>query len=314
MTQKVTTIRQLMLNFACVACCYSTALGQDATTQKSIAPRSVTLITADQWQIPVTYFPSPKDRDSPVVLLMHNRLSSRQVWKNGFAERLQSLGYAVISVDLRKHGESRGPNAESKAEKASDLKGRDYKAMVAGDLEAVKKFIYEEHQKQNLNMRKMGIVAPEMSAPLAVGFAWRDWLKKPHNDGLTLQTSTPRGQDVRALALISPEYQIKGFGSCNGALKMLRRREAGVAFLTVWGENDRLDEGDSQKFYDKLIGGKNEPKRFYRKTYGSDLRGTDLFSQQSDLQEQLVAFLRIHLFELPDPWINRQNKLFRDPE
>lgn len=314
MTQKVATIRQLILSFACIVCCYSTTFGQGASEQKSVAARSVMLNTVDQWQIPITYFPSPKDRDSPVVLLMHNRLSNRQVWKNGFAERLQSLGYAVISVDLRRHGESRGPNSEPKAEKAGDFKARDYKAMVAGDLEAVKKFIFEEHQKQNLNMRKMGIVAPEMSAALAVGFAWRDWLKKPHNDGLNLRTSTPRGQDVRALALISPEYQIKGFGSCNSALKMLRRREAGVAFLMVWGENDRLDEGDSQKFYDKLIGAKNVPKRFYRKTYSSDLRGTDLFSQQSDLQEQLVAFLRIHVLELSDPWQNRQNKLFRDPE
>src|SRR4029077_6102544 len=106
---------------------------------------------------------------------------------------------------------NQGGTGKKKGKKSQglDLKQGDYEAMVELDMEAVKTFIHGEHQAGHLNMNKMGIVGPEMGASIAVAYAVLDWDKEPHDDGQP-GFQTPRGQDVRALALISPEEKYHG--------------------------------------------------------------------------------------------------------
>ena len=63
----------------------------------------------DGWPIHVTYYPSRLKKNSAVVVLLHMRGGNRLVWtrKGGMAEMLQNQGFAVIAVDLRKHGQSK---------------------------------------------------------------------------------------------------------------------------------------------------------------------------------------------------------------
>src|SRR5690606_10555327 len=115
-------------------------------------------------------------------ILLHGKGGDRLVWEQkgagatgkSFAAVLQDQGYAVVSVDLRKHG-------ESKREDDKELRPDDYRAMV-GDLEAVKKFLLAEHQEKKLNINKLGIIAADDMAPVAVTFAQIDWQKKPYDD------------------------------------------------------------------------------------------------------------------------------------
>jgi pimeloyl-ACP methyl ester carboxylesterase len=284
-------------------------------------PENKSLSTKDGGTIHITYYASGMGKDSPVVVLLHMKDGNRFIWQGdkGFAPRLQQDGYAVITVDLRHHGESKdgaAPGANlnqadkkkgSKKQAANDLKPADYKAMVEYDLEAVKKFIYEEHQAENLNMNKLGIVGPEMGASVAAVFAAFDWAKTPYPDGQP-GFQTPRGQDVRALVLISPQTSFHGL-AISPAVADLRDQRLGVAFLVCGGENDPQDRGQVKKIFDQAAALPNSEKRMYKYVYKGKLRGTDLLGKGLGIEEHMLAFFAEHLKKLDSPWRDRQSKL-----
>jgi hypothetical protein len=271
--------------------------------------------TADQWNIALTYYRS-KRREAPVVVLLHSVGGSRLAWIgiDGFAKQLWDKGYAVIAVDLRGHGESKPANAalsagaKTRQGGAPILKPIDYQLMVTQDLEAVKQYIFEEHQRENLNMRKTAIVAPVESAPLALNFAMIDWFKRPYNDAPVASAQTPRGQDVRALVLVSPEENVPGLNS-NNAIVNLRRPDWGIAFFIAYGTRDKRDRGQSQKILNKLTTIEANKDRIVLGEYATNLRGTDLFRQGLHLEADILDFLDKHLAQLPDAWRNRKSIL-----
>ncbi|MFN9977188.1 MAG: hypothetical protein ACK58T_45530, partial [Phycisphaerae bacterium] len=72
---------------------------------------------------------------------------TRKIWEKS-ALNLQSNGYAVMTVDLRKHGDSVPAAASSGTGKAAAVKlgPNDYTLMAAADLESVKEFLLAEHE------------------------------------------------------------------------------------------------------------------------------------------------------------------------
>ena len=284
-----------------------------AAQKDGVQVQNPVVTTTDRWNIALTYYESPGDRESPVVVLLHMKGGNRLVWNNGFAEELNKEGYAVIAVDLRGHGESKPTSAalaaSGRSRPGKDLKAADYQFMVTQDLEAVKQFIFDEHQREKLNMRKMAIIATEMSAPVAMNFAMLDWLKRPYNDAPTPALQTPRGQDVRALVLISPEEQLSGMNT-NDAVQALRTPEWNVSFLVAYGNKDRKDAGTSQKLYKKLTQVSENEHRMYLADYPIKLRGTDLFGQPGGrIESNILTFLDKHLKQLPDTWRDRKSPL-----
>lgn len=284
-------------------------------------PRNETLLTRDNVNIHITYFKSSMGSESPVIILLHMKDGNRFVWQNGFAERLQAAGYAVITVDLRGHGESKGgfagvPAANKKGGKkggrsveSTELRPADYVNMVAEDLEAVKKFIFDEHQAENLNMNKIGIVGPEMGASIAAYFALDDWYKRPYPDG-QIGYRTPRGQDVRALVLASPQNNVPGL-PISKPLTDLRNPQWGVAFLVCVGKKDTQDRGLAKKLYTQLTAFPKSEERMYFEEYNSKLRGTELLGKNLRFEEHMLAFFDKTLKGLPDNWRDRRSKLDR---
>jgi pimeloyl-ACP methyl ester carboxylesterase len=283
-----------------------------------------TLHTRDGGPLRITYYPSVKGRESPVVVLLHMKDGNRLIWqgKGGFAERLQHEGYAVITVDLRFHGESRpgggaavvgnsnpdsGKKGTGKKAASTELRPADYRAMWEIDVETVKNFIYEEHQAERLNMNKMGIVGPEMGASVAALFAASDWVKPPHEDGQP-GYQTPRGQDVRALVLISPQSSFHGLVMAP-AINALRDPHWDIAFLVCVGKNDPQDKGQAKKIFDQVAALPGAAKRMYKYEYAGKLRGTDLIGSKLGIEEHMVTFFEEHLKKLDSPWRDRQSKL-----
>ena len=288
--------------------------------------------TSDGLPLHFTYWPTGHDHamDSGVVVLLHMHNGNRLDWTSpaaaGFVQRLQR-DYAVIAVDLRGHGQSKGAAASSggdiidantrKSKKSSsnggaridssNLKPRDYEAMAFVDLEAIKRFIYEENQLQHLNMNKMAIIGAEMGANAAAVFAANDWLKDPHPDGQD-GFRTPRGQDVRALVLLSPEISRPGLPIAE-PLKVLKTPDFKVAVLVCVGEKDKEDKGEGKKVFRQLSSERNKD-RMYLKEYDSSARGTDLMDVNG-LKANIYAFLELHLKKVPSDWNDRQSKLGR---
>ena len=275
------------------------------------------LNTPDGWQIHITYFKSLVGKEAPVVLLLHQRGGNRLVW-NRFAKVLQSVGYAVVTVDMRKHGQSKGFAAGSPAKQKSkkgagpnDLRPGDYKAMVLFDLETVKAFLLSEHNQEHLNVRKLGIVAPGMSAPIAIAFTATDWAKKPYDDAPTLAARTPRGQDVRALVLISPVENLPGF-RVGRSLRALGSPAFGIAALVAYGTKDRRDKGAARRMYQKLIGRAGNKQRMYLDRFKTSLSGTDMLNRNTGIERHMLNFFDKHLKRLNSPWRTRKSRLASD--
>lgn len=270
-----------------------------------------TLATKDRWPIHITYYKHAGNRDTPVVVLLHDQRGDRRVWTAGFANQLWTKGYAVIAVDLRKHGESKLEDETGNPSDVGDVKPDDYKKMVAYDMDAVKDFIFTEHQEQNLNMRKMGIIAPEFSAIIAMNFAMIDWQQKPYDDAPTPQMRTPRGQDVRAMVLISPMTSVRGLTTV-APIRLMRNSALPISFLFCVGSEDTLDKKDTEQLY-KQIAGRNpkDNEHVFLETYPYNLRGMALFGKGLKIEPHIEIFLEKNLLELDDEWVDRRSRLQR---
>lgn len=300
-----TAVRRAAWAAALVAAAAGVARAQ-ATGGNAATVSQQTVRTGDGWSLPVTYFKSAQGKESPVVVLLHGTGGSRQVFgseRGGFAKALQDRGYAVVTVDLRKHGEAQAPAASRGPAKVTAL---DYGSMVTQDLEAVKAFLMERHEAGELNVRKLGIVAAGDTAPVAANYALADWLKTPYPDAPTLEARTPRGQDVQALVFLSPTENA-GRATMGKVLGDLRARNV-AAFIAV-GAEDREDRGTARKVYDRL-GGADAKDRVFLESYEQVKdRGTDLLGGRTPAPARIVAFLDKQLKERAGNWVSRKSRL-----
>jgi pimeloyl-ACP methyl ester carboxylesterase len=285
------------------------------------------LPTGDDWQVYITYYtalvPEQKEsiaKNTPVIVLLHGDKENRLVWEGekGLAPRLQREGFAVITVDLRKHGQSTNVGRASgdspaggKSTEGTNIQSIDYQNMVDEDLEAVKKFIFEQNQAKRLNMNKIGIIAAESSAAVAVCFAANDWLKDPFDDAASDDMKTPRGQDVRALVLLSPPQKTKGLQFAE-ALAKVRTPDYNVAFLTLYGKLNKADTAAINTHKKLFANTKANKDRIYLVGYKTNLRGTDLLGKGIDAEATIIEFFKLHLKDLKDSeWRDRQSRLLK---
>lgn len=280
----------------------------------------IVLKTADNVDIHITYFQSDLGKETPVVILLHAEGSSRQAWisKGGFAEKLWNNGYAVIAVDLRKHGQSviEGPGVRPETTPG------DRQRMVTHDLEAVKEFIFKEHMAERLNMNKTGIIAPEMSAAVAILYTMLDWRKAPFDDG---RPRTPRGQDIRTLILLSPESNPKGLTlGANlvdvgklAAIDPTKNPELEFSMLFLYGTADKKDRrGETKRMHNKTSKPKGADKSVLIHGYPYKYRGLELIGAnniRTKCEEHMLGFLGDHLKKLSKTeWIDRRSRFNRN--
>ncbi|MBA4032171.1 MAG: hypothetical protein C0478_14955 [Planctomyces sp.] len=289
------------------------AKAQPATKGAAAASRfeDKTLITKDGIPLRISYFAGKKGKDTPVVVLLHGKKGSRQNFNATLAPLLNDAGYAVVTVDLRGHGETPltpGPAAAAGNKKTdtANLKPRDYSAMVPGDMEAVKKFLFDEHMAENLNMSKLAILGAEFSTAVALAYTELDWSKIPWDDAPSLVARTPRGQDVRALILLSPEGTLSGI-NINQAETAVR--VVGLPVLIGVGSKDTGDKGAARKMAEKLNPDKKD--HIYLETYEGGLRGTGLLGRKLKTEDHILAFLDKYLGKSTIEWRDRRSRLER---
>lgn len=287
--------------------CTSVA-SQPLLAQERPAVEQKQLPTADGWLIALEYYPQTVET-APVVMIIHGENSNALAWKKDFGEALHALGYAVVLVDLRMHGNSKTTVAGKKAD-TTDLRPVDYPNMVRFDLETVKAFLIEEHQKKKLNVRKLGILASDMSVPLALNFAEMDWNKLPYDDAPTPNMRTPRGQDVHAIALISPVLQLPGVNT-TVPLRNLTQPLRQIAFFSAYGTTDDGINRQAERMEKLLLAQTENKERVTVKQYDSNLRGVMLANRTPQLKKDLFEFFNQHLMQYQAPWQDRRSRLER---
>ncbi|HIE97308.1 MAG TPA: hypothetical protein EYQ63_09905 [Fuerstia sp.] len=279
-----------------------------------------TVTTADGWDIKVTYFESPSGKESPVVILLPGaegleESRTRKVWE-GMAKALQKQGYAVVTADLRKHGDS-APDTDDVNPRLIRLGPGDYVLMATRDLEAIKAFLVTEHQRQKLNIRKLGIAAAGSSCMVAASFAANDWLKKPWPDAPTFAQRTPKGQDVRAIMMLSPKSPVKGLNT-TVLIKTIADPAKRIAVHIYHNPKDRAEKKAADLVFRFLKLPKSVPDQEPRqlkegppdKKYSAEgLLAAKDGSGTMVMEKHTAEFFNAYLKMREDPWKTRTSKL-----
>jgi len=287
------------------------------TAHAQSGPVERVLTTADNWQIHITYYEGGDGKESPVVILVpgvegNKDSKTRKIW-DGVASVLNKKGYAVVTADLRKHGDSVPVVDEGVKERLMKLSQNDYRAMVALDLEAIKTFLVAEHQKEKLNIRKLGIAAAGSSCLVVSAFAVNDWMKKPWPDAPTLALRTPKGQDVRAVMMLSPKTQVTGM-NYRTILKGLADPSKGIAINLYYNPTDRTEKRAADSI-DRIISIKNSDDEDARKIiegppekkYTAENFLTD--KAKTVMEKNISEFFDKYVKQREDPWKTRTSKL-----
>ncbi len=296
-----------------------TVLPTESTAQEP-EYRTETVRGPGNWPIRFTYYPalasgkfdSREVKNAPVLILLHGRGGRRDFWdktsafpgtNKAFAPILQAQGYAVLALDVRKHGDS-APEGNNK------ILAQDYEAMV-GDLIAIKEFLFAEHQKQALNMRKLGIIAMDDLCPVAATYAEYDWLQPPYDDHAIPAKRTPRGQDVKALVFISPSVNA-GRVQLTKPLRYLSNPSLRIAFQVVSGKKDR-NHSKARSIYKFFSGKKANERRIEFVELNTNEKSKNLFGNpRIQVEVRIVKFLNDHLRNLDIPWQDRRSRRDRE--
>src|SRR5512142_1697026 len=157
------------------------------------------MTTFDGTTLATKYYPSRLGTTAPVILMIHERDRSGKDFEGpiadlkgrGLAEYFQGQGYAILIPDLRGHG--------TNTRRA--LAPKDWRQMV-DDLQVAYQFLLDRHNRGELNVAKLGVLALGEGANLAAA-----WLSLPGG----AVASEGRVSDISALTLISPMAEGEGF-------------------------------------------------------------------------------------------------------
>lgn len=303
----------------------------DSKAAPSIEPEKVELEVKDGLLLTLNYYKSPKGKESAAILILHQEKSTRQQY-DALAKELCKAGFAIIVPDLRGHGDSNtmpvkkvigGLPKVTGSKKAVQTLGRQHvELMIREDLEKVKTFMIDRHNKGEFNIRRLCVMGVEMGAVVGVNWATLvDW-NWPN------LTTGPQGKDVRGLVLVSPLANCKGV-NMNEALSqgeyltqiptlILVGNKEDVPFKAATSINDRLTRYHPQIAKEQETKGKSPEKAkdlaeqtLYFKQYDTTLQGYGLITGvgrklQPDPVFYIITFVNKLVAENKEAWAERK--------
>ncbi|MGB7346002.1 MAG: alpha/beta fold hydrolase [Pirellulaceae bacterium] len=186
----------------------SPALSQDRKKTKEdpkLKPQSIVLKTDDGLALRAFYFPSNKGKEALSVLLVHEWQGQASPY-GPLVVALRDAGCAVIVPDYRGHGGSKeytDQRGEKQSFNIAQMGKRDVQNIILYDLEEAKRFLKKKNDEEELNLNALVVIGVREGCVLATHWAQRDWSFAPVG-------AKKRGQDVKALVLISPKKVLKG--------------------------------------------------------------------------------------------------------
>ena len=149
----------LLAGWSLAAPASAAAKDQPGTKEKEKAespkPEDLLLRTGDGVQLAVTYYAGNKGKETIPIVLLHGWKQSRTEYKD-LALALQAMGHAVLTVDLRGHGEStrrRTPNKDELLD-AAKMVPAPVRSDGPRDMKAVKDFPLGAEQRRPVEPRQ----------------------------------------------------------------------------------------------------------------------------------------------------------------
>ncbi len=298
------------------------ALAQRGAPQPE-KPTVVSMKTKDGVELSGTYYPSMAGKNATPVVLIPDWKDSRAVYDQ-LARRMQGTAagrdgadgdqqesFAVLTVDLRGHGDStkqRGPGGATRELDAAKIDRAALAAMVQFDMQAIRSFLVDENDAGKLNINKLSIVGAGLGASVAVNWAALDWSYPPLAVG-------KQGQDVKGLVLISPEWSYKGL-LMTRALRHPGIRKK-VAFLILYGGGERSNTADAKRIEKQLERyherpdslPEGEPNSLTLSAPETKLQGTTFLTQAgAPAEDAIIKFLTVHVADKDFEWTKRRRK------
>jgi alpha-beta hydrolase superfamily lysophospholipase len=250
---------------------------------------SLQIAAFDNVPLAVRYYPARQGGTAPVVLLVHESGAGRsgkdfeepiaELKNQGLAPYLQSQGYAVLVVDLRGYG----------ANQKKSLSPEQWRATTF-DLQAAYHFLIDRHNRRELNLSKLGVVAVGEGANLAAS-----WVATP-GGAVSIEG---RLADLAAVALISPLGEDRGLRLAPTVAALAPR----FPMLLVAGQGD-APSADAVKEVQPTV----ERQRQGRVAFiESRQRGANLLRFAPGATTPLLRFLENALKARADDWEPRYN-------
>jgi pimeloyl-ACP methyl ester carboxylesterase len=263
-------------------------------------PQDVTLTTKDGMVLTATFYPGTKGKETVPVLLLHMQNGGR-VDYHELALSLQAAGHAVLSPDMRAHGDSTWTINNTKVD--SDRLNRDQLTSMLLDVEACKSFLMDKNNAGELNIDKLVVVGAELGATLAMNWSALDWAAPPLAVG-------KQGQDVKALVLLSPAWTVNGFTLSTSLKSPAIQKEIIMYVIKSRGDSDARRLEQAIKRYRGDEKDKDKPRTFFvTSALPTTLSGTKLLTNQElAVGGRIVNFIQQQVVPLRFPWKDR--KLF----
>ena len=287
------------------------------------AAESMTLTTNDGVHLKISYFPgaarkgTPQAKQTTPVIFLHDHTGSRAVFAP-LVQKLQATSkgegnkpaFAAVTVDLRAHGESTKVANNPQVELNANKQGKDdLYAMASSDLDAVRGFLVQKNDEGELNLNKLCLVGSGMGANVAASWALTDWSYPPLAVG-------KQGQDVKAIAMISPRWTYNGLLMQN-PMKSLPLKER-VAWLIAYGDKDSKFQTDAVKIERQLekfhpatdAAGAKRTRGLAVVKVNTRLQGDSLLTQVgAATEDQIVKFLVENVGSVQQEWLDRRHRL-----
>jgi pimeloyl-ACP methyl ester carboxylesterase len=278
-------------------------------------PETVTLEATDGAVLSCRWYPSPNSESEgenvvPVIIL-HGWAGQRSQFE-GLATYLQRRGHAVIVPDLRGHGASttlRRANEQAamkmKLAEDGDLEadGRPVPVptvmdfMVRHDMETVKGFLTGKNNLGEVNLELLCVLAFEEMSIVAVNWAAHDW-SRPQTAALK------PGQDIKAMALISPPRSFRGATMAKALLHEIVRDR--LSIMIAAGKHDASCYRDAIRLHVSLerkrapLPGNDADRLKVQDLFliGCDttLQGVKLLNRPTfDIEKRIAAFIQLRL-------------------
>lgn len=286
------------------------AYAQEEDDDSKPKQEDITLATKDGVQLYCTYYNGLKKKESTPVILLHDFKGNRHDWDTLASELQKTHGFAVISVDLRGHGDSTVRKGQDKRLEAEDMPIYEFPQMVGSDLETVKSFLMQKNNDGKLNIDKLSICGAGMGALVGMLFTRQDW-------SWPMLSTGKQGQDVKAVFMLSPLFGFKGMTmqQITATPEVLSK----VSIYVAVGKSDSRSLTESTRVYNLF-------KPFHRFTRPQDqdlflekvetkLQGTKLLgeptlgmvdSPNGKDSGHIAQFLDVRAATQPYPWARRK--------
>lgn len=194
---------------------------------------------------------------TPSVILLHMLGMDRSTWDK-FAQELSQNGYAVLSVDLRGHGES--IKQANHTISYQSFMPKNFKNMTL-DVKAAKKYLIEGRKA---NPNQISIIGASIGANLALNYAASD-------------------HSIKSVILLSPGLNYRGISTLDAIMKYKN------PIYIATAEDDSESAKDSKILCEKITCAEN--LKIFEKT---NVHGTNMLSDKmvgSKLQSLILSWL-----------------------